>query len=354
MKFYLFLPGQWWDRSKPVRQLYAEMIEQALFAEELGYDGIWLAEQNLVNFLAAPDPLQIASVIADRTSRIRIGIAVFVLPFHHPLRLAGQISQIDQLSEGRFDVAAGRGASPHQMRQFERELSQEDSRAFFAEHLEIMVQHWTEPTAHAREGEFFTYPNATVLPPTHQRPHPKLWLAALSADSMRWTVNLGFDSNFIFSPFREPFSHVESVYAAFEDQLAITGRDRASAEIAVNRMTFVGETEEQAREVLRYVVMNHRVIDQQLADSEAVRDGSYVVDDPVFDDEPTVVEMYENIAFGNREVVREKVRKYAELGVDQFSSWHNVGQDPQQVMRSMEIFATEIMPEFREKGGSRA
>lgn len=105
MRFYLFLPGQWWDRSKPAARLYEEMVEQAVLAERLGYDGIWLAEQNLVSFLAAPDPLQLAAAIAQRTSAIRIGVAVFVLPFHHPLRLAGQIAQADQLCEGRVKLA---------------------------------------------------------------------------------------------------------------------------------------------------------------------------------------------------------------------------------------------------------
>jgi alkanesulfonate monooxygenase SsuD/methylene tetrahydromethanopterin reductase-like flavin-dependent oxidoreductase (luciferase family) len=155
MDFYLFLPGQWWDRSKPVRQLYEEMLEQAVLAEQLGYDGIWLAEQNLVSFLAAPDPLQLAAIIAERTKRIRIGVAVHVLPFHHPLRLAGAIAQIDQLSGGRFDVAAGRGASAYQMRQFQKELEEADSRALFAEHLRIMVDHWSSGEALSHEGRVF-------------------------------------------------------------------------------------------------------------------------------------------------------------------------------------------------------
>jgi alkanesulfonate monooxygenase SsuD/methylene tetrahydromethanopterin reductase-like flavin-dependent oxidoreductase (luciferase family) len=349
MRFYLFLPGQWWDRSRPVKQLYDEMLEQAEFAEELGYDGIWLAEQNLVNFLAAPDPLQIAAIIASRTRRIRIGIGVFVLPFHHPLRLAGQVTQMDQLTGGRFDVAAGRGASPHQQRQFQTVRSLEESREFFAEHLGIMVKHWSESKAHAFDGRFFSYPNAAVLPPPVQQPHPPLWLAALSPDSTRWAMSLGFRSNIIFSPFREPFSHVESVYGAFESGMAEVGRDRADGEFCVNRMTYVGEDDADARDVLRYVVMNHRVIDQQQGDIEQVKDGNYVVDAPVRDDEPEVQEMYDNIAYGDPELVRRKVRRYAELGVDVFSAWQNVGQDHARVMRSMELFAREVMPEFQSR-----
>jgi flavin-dependent trigonelline monooxygenase, oxygenase component len=347
MRFYLFLPGQWWDRTKPAAQLYEEMLDQAVLAEQLGYDGIWLAEQNLVSFLAAPDPLQLAAMIAERTSRIRIGVAVFVLPFHHPLRLAGQISQIDQLCGGRFDVACGRGASPYQMRQFQTEMSEADSRAFFAEHLRIMVDHWADPAARAYVGRFFSYPNASVLPPPLQRPHPPLWIAALSARSMRWAVELGFDANMISAPFREPFEHVEGVYEAFVKALADVGRPREDVQFGLNRMTFVGADEAECREVLGYVLMNHRIIDQQLGDRERVRQGDYVVDEPVREDEPELDEMYRNIAYGTVPQVRDKLARYAELGVDLFSAWHNVGQPHDSVCASMERFAREVMPGFR-------
>ena len=347
MRFYIFLPGQWWDRSKPASRLYEEMVEQAVLAEQLGYDGIWLAEQNLVSFLAAPDPLQLAATIAQRTSRIRIGVAVFVLPFHHPLRLAGQIAQIDQLCGGRFDVACGRGASPYQMRQFQTEMDEADSRAFFAEHLRIMVDHWTDHSAHAHDGRFFSYPNATVLPPPLQQPHPPLWIAALSARSMRWAIELGLDSNAIFSPFREPFAHVESVYEAFVEALRDGGRERRDAQFGVNRMTFVGADEQECRRVLRYVLMNHRIIDQQLADVERVREGDYVVDEAVRQDEPGLEEMYTNIAYGTAPEVRAKLARYAELGCDLFSAWQNVGQPHEQVCASMTAFAREVMPAFQ-------
>jgi len=353
MRFYLFLPGQWWDRSKPASRLYEEMVEQAVLAEQLGYDGIWLAEQNLVSFLAAPDPLQLAAAIAQRTSRIRIGVAVFVLPFHHPLRLAGQIAQIDQLCGGRFDVACGRGASPYQMRQFEKEMSEADSRAFFAEHLQIMVDHWTDHGERSHDGRFFSYPGATVLPPPLQQPHPPLWIAALSPRSMRWAIEeLGFDADVMFAPFREPFAHVENLYGVFEQALRDAGRERSSARFGVNRMTFVGADEAECREVLRYVLMNHRIIDQQLGDVERLREGDYVVDEAIREDEPGLEEMYANIAYGTAADVHAKLARYAELGIDLFSAWQNVGQPHEQVCASMEAFAREVMPSFQAPAGA--
>lgn len=348
MEFYIFLPGQWWDRRKPVEELYHEMLDQAVLAEELGYDGIWLAEQNLVSFIATPDPLQVAAMIFERTSRIRVGIAVFVASFHHPLRLASQITQIDQLSGGRFDVAMGRGASPYQQRQFQTDATLEESRAHFEEHLGIMLRHWADPRSMSFEGRFFQYPNAAVLPPVHQKPHPPVYVAALSPGSMQWAVGLGLDTNFIFSPFREPFSHVEAVYGAFEETLEKVGRPRGEAKFAVNRMTYIQDDAHDAGDVRRYVLNNHRIIDMQLDDLERLLNGDYAVDEKIRDDEPELKEMFENISFGDTDTVRRKVRRYADLGVDVYSAWHNIGQSHEQVCRSMRVFAEEVMPEFQE------
>lgn len=354
MRFYLFLPGQWWDRSKPARRLYEEMVEQAVLAERLGYDGIWLAEQNLVSFLAAPDPLQLAAAIAQRTSRIRIGVAVFVLPFHHPLRLAGQIAQMDQMCGGRFDVACGRGASPYQMRQFQTEMSEEESRAFFTEHLGIMVDHWTDRGERSHDGRFFSYPGATVLPPPLQQPHPPVWIAALSPRSMCWAIELGFGANVMFAPLREPFAHVENLYEVFGQALRDAGYERRDARFGVNRMTFVGADEAECREVLRYMLMNHRIIDQQLGDVERVHEGDYAVEEAVREDEPGLEEMYANIAYGTAADVHAKLARYAELGIDLFSTWQNVGQPHEQVCASMEAFAREVMPSFQAPPGAES
>lgn len=348
MKFYCFLQGAWHGRKKPIRQVYEEIVEEAVLAEKLGYDGIFLAEQNLVTFLATPDPLQLAAIISQKTSRIKIGIAVFVLPFHHPLRLAGEITQLDQITEGRLEVGVGRGASPHQSACYGRIMDDDQSRRFFEEHLEIMIRHWTDPeVSYEHEGEFFKYPPACVLPAPFQRPHPRLWVAATSIRSTDWLVKLGYKTDHLFSPFREPFSWVEQAYRAFEAALRDIGRPRDDAHFGINRQTYVAPTEAEAKEILPVIRDTHRIIAQQVhLKNEIIKDGEYNVDKPV-PGEPSMEEMYANTLIGTPDIVREKVRQYYDLGVDLISVWHHLGQSHEKVRRSMELFASEIMPEFR-------
>ena len=261
MDFYLFLPGQWWDREKPASQLYEEMLEQAVLAERLGYDGIWLAEQNLVSFLAAPDPLQLAAMIAQRTAahpyrRRRVCVAI-----PSSAAACGR-DRPDRPAERRAVRRGGRaGASPYQMRQFQAELrGGRRAGSGFAEHLQIMVDQWTADAALAHDGRFFSYPNATVLPPPLQLPHPPLWIAALSARSMEWAVKLGFDSDFIFSPFSRAVLACGRCLRRVPARDVRAGQARSSARFGVNRMTYVGEPHEP-HDVLRYVLMNNRVVE---------------------------------------------------------------------------------------------
>jgi alkanesulfonate monooxygenase SsuD/methylene tetrahydromethanopterin reductase-like flavin-dependent oxidoreductase (luciferase family) len=358
MKFYCFLQGAWYDRKKPIRQVYDEIVAEAQLAEGLGYDGVWLAEQNLVTFLATPDPVQMAVLVAERTKRIRIGLGVIVLPFHHPLRVAGEVSQLDVLTNGRIDVGVGRGASPYQLRQFQKEMDDETSRRYFAEQLDIITRHWTTTDREQSfDGEFFKYPAATVLPSPVQKPYPPLWIAALSPQSTEWAIRLGHQSNHLNSPFREPFSWVERVYRSFEATLKDVGRLRSSSQFGINRMTNVAETVEEARKILPLVQRGHRVVAQQVnTKQEFIKDGEYITDKPV-PNEPSLDEMFSNTLMGTPDMVYEKVKAYYDLGVDHVSTWHHIGQDHKDVCRSMTLFANHIMPDFKsrnEKVGAAA
>lgn len=349
MKFYCFLQGAWYGRAKPISQLYREVIAEAEYAEELGYDGVWLAEQNFVTSLATPDPLQFAAIIGQRTKKIRIGLAVIVLPFHHPLRLAGEIAQLDVLINGRLDLGVGRGASPFQMKKLQRDMDEETSRRFFKEHLHIMLQHWAvNDRDQAFDGEFFKYSNVTLLPSPVQRPSPALWIAALSPSSTEWAVKLGLNSNHFNAPFREPVSWIARVYESFERSLKEVGRLRSASEFSVNRMTCVANTADEAMEVLPLVQKNHRLVAQQVVlRKEIVKDGEYDTRGAV-PNEPSLEEMYRNTLTGTPDEVYKKVKEYYDIGVDQISVWHHLGQPHEHVKRSMRLFAEHIMPDFRQ------
>ena len=111
MKFGLMNLFPYADERGP-EQLFKEALEEIILAEELGFDSVWLAEHHFSRYSIMPNPLMMATAIAQRTKRIRIGTAVVIAPLYDPLRLAEDIALADCLSDGRIDIGYGRGYQP--------------------------------------------------------------------------------------------------------------------------------------------------------------------------------------------------------------------------------------------------
>src|SRR5438309_5311199 len=161
-------------------------------AEADGLDGVWLAERHF----AAPGrpldaqgagipsiasvPLILASAIAAHTTRVRIGMAVSVLPLCHPIRLAEEAATVDQISKGRLDFGVGRSGFPRAYEGYA--IPYAESRERFQESLDVILKAWTqEGFSHA--GKYFTADTLTVVPRPYQKPHPPIWVAATTPDT---------------------------------------------------------------------------------------------------------------------------------------------------------------------------
>ena len=348
MEFGVFLAGHWMDKSRSANEFYAELVEQAVYADALGFDQVWIAEHYIVDYIAVPDPFQLATIIVERTQRIKVSTAVIILRNYHPIKLAAQIAMIDVLSNQRFVAALGRGASGHELHEMELEMTQEESREFYHEHVSAMSKLWHSRKSVSHRGRHFQFDNSCIMPPPLSE-HPPFYLVGLSPPSIRMSVNQckesGIPPNVICSPFREPFSHVEACHAAYAEALAESGYAREEGMFAINRSTYVTDTDEQAHEIMPTVRNMHRGLVRMLSNEEIIEDGVMRYD-PV-DNEPSGQEIFDNCVFGSPATVREKVREYEALGINHFSAYMNMGQAHEMVMGSLERFAREVMPAFR-------
>ena len=161
-------------------------------AEENGLDGVWLAERHFAAPKGPTDalgtgipsivsvPLVLASAIAARTQRLRIGMAVAVLPLCHPIRMAEEAATVDQISQGRLDFGIGRSGFARVYEGYGIPYS--ESRERFQESLDVILKCWTQHEF-SHQGKYFTFNDVCVVPKPYQKPHPPLRMAATTQDT---------------------------------------------------------------------------------------------------------------------------------------------------------------------------
>ena len=168
---------------------FREMFALAEAAESWGLDVMWLAEM-MINparsVLSAP--LLMASWVASRTKRLRTGTAVQLLPLTHPLRVAGEVTTLDHLSQGRFDVGVGRSGSPRAYDALG--VPYEESQERFFEALEIILTAW-KGERFSYEGKYYRFADATVAPRPYRQPHPPVRMAATTPETFPRVARLG-------------------------------------------------------------------------------------------------------------------------------------------------------------------
>jgi alkanesulfonate monooxygenase SsuD/methylene tetrahydromethanopterin reductase-like flavin-dependent oxidoreductase (luciferase family) len=232
-----------WPEDRTAARVYGDEIAQALEAERLGYDHMWFAEHHFSRYGIAPSIHLTLAHVAARTSRIRLGTAVTVLPFFHPLRVAEELAMLDVLSGGRIDWGVGRGYQRHEFDAFEVDIV--ESRPRFQEALEIIFRAWQDgPFEH--QGQFWRFGAVDVLPKPVQQPRIPTYVAAISPESVAWAGSHGLP---ILTDQFAPFARLAEARKEFDEARRGAGLPDEPVETPALRQVFVGRTRAEARDV---------------------------------------------------------------------------------------------------------
>ncbi|MGH7333184.1 MAG: LLM class flavin-dependent oxidoreductase [Candidatus Rokuibacteriota bacterium] len=331
-----------------------DVATQACFAEAMGFDGIWLTEHNFTGESVYCDPIPLASVVAARTSRIRIGFAVLQLALRHPIRLATQLALLDNLSDGRLDVGVGHGTNYNEYEFVGFGLRSDDSRERMAETLEVMVRAWTEtPLVH--EGKFYQVRLPELRPRPRQRPHPPIWRSASSAASVREYGRLGAP----IMTARIPLARVPERLALYDAGLAESGLDgqaqqRLREQAAVWRFVHVAESQAQAENELAAALLKtrHHMVHARAthnpADFRLPLERVNPWNDPGVSDEDGVRYSLETAAlYGTATRVADQVAELRAAGAHHLLCQLSTGYlSHAAIMESMRRFGEGVIPRF--------
>src|SRR5439155_26357585 len=167
----------------PMGQGFHDFIDFNVEAEALGYHSTFLVEHHFTGWHQVSATLTLLTWLAARTRTLRLGTAVMVLPRHNPVILAEQAATLDLMSDGRLDFGVGKGYRHSEFKGFAVALEEADAR--FEEALDVILRAWTSEQRFSHRGRYWQFDDIVVEPPTRQRPHPPIWMAAGSAPSIR-------------------------------------------------------------------------------------------------------------------------------------------------------------------------
>ncbi|MGA3005286.1 MAG: LLM class flavin-dependent oxidoreductase, partial [Acetobacteraceae bacterium] len=162
---------------------FKDYIDYVIEAESLGFESAFIVEHHFTGFGQVSATLNLLTWIGAKTSTLRLGTAVLVLPWHNPVLLAEQAATVDLLSGGRLDFGVGKGYRHNEFASFR--IPMEEGQARFEEAIDIITKSWVSNERFDFHGKYWAYDDIIVEPPTIQRPHPPFWQGAGHPDSIR-------------------------------------------------------------------------------------------------------------------------------------------------------------------------
>jgi alkanesulfonate monooxygenase SsuD/methylene tetrahydromethanopterin reductase-like flavin-dependent oxidoreductase (luciferase family) len=330
--------------SVPEKQAFAELLEQILLTERLAFDDAWFAEHHHSDYGMLASPNLIIATLAPRTQRLRMGNLVSVLPLYDPMRFAEECGMLDILTNGRLNVGLGRGVPRDDMK---HRLDRDTAQARFEEGIEILLRSWTGETF-SYSGKAWGYEEISCRPLPLQKPHPPIYYGATSPDSPAMVARNGW--NLALS--RQPLANCAKAIAAYRAERAKHSNLLGSGDAIMVRDIYVADSDEQAwgeaaPQITRF---------WQLATDNFWRGDNLSEDDlpkfterfPYFPGGLTVKRLDEwgTSLIGSPDTVIKKARAMIEnakpdclVGMFSFG-----GLKHEQVMRSIELFGTKVMP----------
>ena len=349
MKFGLHFQITCADWQSPF-QRYQEALEQIQLGDELGFDYAWLAEMHFdPRHCITPSPFIVAAAAAQRTKRIRLGIAVSLLPLHHPIEMAEDVATLDLLSNGRAEFGAGRGSDPEHYRGYG--VAMDESRERFLECLDFIMKSWTEDEF-SFDGKYYNARDLSLVPKPLQKPHPPVRIASNSADTFELIGKLGY--NMFATPIVVAVPELQEGVERYRRALSEGGHRFNGEELSLQVAVYVAKDAKAARAATEASVTYYldvikssysaRSVQHVGAVNPAVSGTLKRIQTMTYDD-------WDEVAiYGDPATCVEKIRAFErQFQSGDYNCFFDAGGliPHSDVMDSMRLFAAEVMPHFR-------
>ena len=352
------VPSSYFDPAKGVAN-YAEHLSEMAYCEELGFDGVVFNEHHYSAYGTMPSPNLIASALSQKTTKIKIGVLGNILPLrNHPVRVAEEYAMIDCLSNGRLIAGFVRGIPPEYIWYG---VNPEESRGRFEEAYDLIMTAWTKPVW-SHEGKFFKLHDCAIWPRPVQQPHPPIWIAARSAESVEWCVQRHLPCAQVY----QTTGQIEDTFSYYRTKAKEEGWDANPDKFILCRHIYIDDTDQKARGNIEaamayfFTVFNRgfneainkdAVAKQLTAALTSERSFSYFregnrerFDFSKMDYDGLIKSGY--LIAGNPDSVAKQIQnQMQQVGADHFMGMFHIGNlHHDKVINSLDLFTKEIMP----------
>lgn len=329
MKFGLFggvrtKPGE----DDGYRSGYGDYIDGVVEAEALGYYSNFIVEHHFSGVGQVSASMSLLSFIAARTSTIRLGTAVVVIPWHNPVLVAEQAATLDLLSNGRFDFGVGRGYRHMEFAGFCIPIAEANER--FEEAMTIIRTAWNSDERFSHHGKHWRFEDIVIEPPPTQSPHPPLWLAAGRPESLQYTAANGYD--LLLDQF-QTFDVIIERLNIFKQAMTAAGRTYDPLRVGVARALMITNSAEEREQAIATRIKHLTVMNSHGRAQNGGQNSSMVSDDNL---RKAAVE---GVLLGTPDEIIEKLKYLESAGV----GYVLLSTATQDLLRT---FAREVMPHF--------
>lgn len=344
MKFQLAINMERITPELEMADVAKHTLDMVQMADQGGFNIVWAAEHHALEMTIAPNPFQILTWWAAHTNDIRLGTAVVVAPYWHPVDVAGEAALVDLYSGGRLEFGIGSGAYQREFDIMHQGLKQSDGWRYMQEMLPAVKALWEGDYAH--HGEFWQFPVATSVPKPVQKPHPPIWVAARAPITFDYAVKNG--CNIMSWPLTRPMSEVE-LYMSNLNEAVANNPGAARPTMAMMRHSCVYENKNDREVPIKAAqrqLGQFENLFKNLGDVENGFPKEVDLDAIANRDEYNPQMLHDNLLFGTPDEVIAKLKTYEDAGVDEFIYYASLGLGHKEQKTSLKLFIEEVMPAF--------
>ena len=344
MEFSLFAHMERVSRGDSHEKLYSDFIDLCKMADKGGMRAIWTGEHHGMEFTIAPNPFLSIVDLAHHTKNVRLGTGTIIAPFWHPIKLAGEAAATDLMTKGRLEIGIARGAYSYEYERIVPGMDAWNAGKRMREIAPTLRKLWHGDYAH--NGEFFKFPSTTSAPKPIQKNGPPIWIAARDPNSHEFAISNDF--NVQVTPLWQGVNEISSLMNSFNEAKAnhlgkspkimllhhtYVAKDAADEEHAIQALTrfycYFGAWFQNQRPVLQGAIQP--LTEQEIAENKMINPESIAGD----------------LTVGTVSKVVDRIKRYEDMGYDEFSFWIDSGLSGQRKKNSLARFINEVMPAFQ-------